>query len=224
MVITKYIYIAGVLTDADSIVLEDLTATFGVKRTDTDEVVVPSGTAMTRVSTGVYTLTVTEPQAHLTYEYWMKVNLSGVTFYSGIIDTAPIVKGYTIVVGTEDPQAVKYDLLLEQGTTYVRTFTWVDALGAPVDLTDYSLRMQIRPSPGSSELIASSLGTVPTIVVTKVSPESGGQFTIAIDATTTAGFNFTRASYDLEAFLTAGVTVHRLLQGAAILSKEVTVP
>lgn len=53
-------YVEGVLADPDS------APTFVVTRTDTDEVVV-NGTAGTKQSTGVYTLTFDEPAAGLTY-------------------------------------------------------------------------------------------------------------------------------------------------------------
>lgn len=71
----------GVLTDVTSCKLSDPTATFGVKRNDTDEVVVADDTAMTKVSTGVYRHTFTEPAAGLTYTYWVEWVYSGETYH-----------------------------------------------------------------------------------------------------------------------------------------------
>ena len=52
--ISQTFKVAGVLTDVTSAKLSDPTGTFGIKRNDTDEVVVADGTDMTRVSTGTY--------------------------------------------------------------------------------------------------------------------------------------------------------------------------
>lgn len=52
--VRKTFSINGNLTDVTSAVLSDPTGTYGVKRNDTDAVVVADGTAMTRVSTGTY--------------------------------------------------------------------------------------------------------------------------------------------------------------------------
>ena len=59
----------NVPTDATSVVLRDAGTTFGVRRTDTLAAVVPAGTAMTRVSAGVYAHAFTDPEPNLAYEY-----------------------------------------------------------------------------------------------------------------------------------------------------------
>ena len=38
----------------------------------------------------------------------------------------------------------KYNFTIEQGTTFQRTFKYKDASGNPLDLSDHSVRMQIR--------------------------------------------------------------------------------
>lgn len=81
--IVGYFWIDGVLTDPDSIVLSDSGGTYGVKRTDTDAVVVADGTAMTQVSTGVYSHTFTDPAPGLTYQYVIEAVYGGVTSYEG---------------------------------------------------------------------------------------------------------------------------------------------
>ena len=72
--------IDGSLTDVTSVVLSDPTATYGVKRNDTSAVVVADGTAMTKVSTGVYRHTFAEPAAGLTYTYWVEWVYGGETY------------------------------------------------------------------------------------------------------------------------------------------------
>jgi len=78
--------IDGALTDVTAIVLSDPTSTFGVKRNDTGAVVVADGTAMTKVSTGVYSYSFDEPAAGLTYTYWVEWQYGGETYrYEGTI-------------------------------------------------------------------------------------------------------------------------------------------
>jgi uncharacterized phiE125 gp8 family phage protein len=73
--------INDVLTDVTSVKLSDPTGTFGVKRNDTGAVVVADGTAMTKVSTGVYQHTFTEPALNLTYTYWIEWVYDGETYW-----------------------------------------------------------------------------------------------------------------------------------------------
>ena len=51
----------GSPTDASAVVLRDPTSAYGVKRTDTDAVVVAAGTAMTHAGTGQYSYAFTDP-------------------------------------------------------------------------------------------------------------------------------------------------------------------
>lgn len=73
--------LGGVLTDADSVVLQDPDNTYGVKRTDTGEAVVAAGTAMTRDSVGVYSYEITDPARFLTYNYWILVTHGSDTYH-----------------------------------------------------------------------------------------------------------------------------------------------
>src|SRR3954468_15223837 len=71
--------VAGVLTNATSVVLSDPTGTYGLRRSDTSAVVVTDATAMTNASTGVYTYSFTEPALDLTYDWWAEFTYAGVT-------------------------------------------------------------------------------------------------------------------------------------------------
>ena len=79
--IIRRFYIDSVLTNMTSVELEDPTDTYGVKRDDTDAVVVASGTAMTLISPGIYEHEFTDPAFNLTYTYYLKVVYSGETYY-----------------------------------------------------------------------------------------------------------------------------------------------
>ena len=84
--------VGGVLTDLegpDGIVLSDPASAFGVQRNDTKETVVEVDTPMTRVSTGVYEYTFTEPAAGLDYTAWVEIVYAGVTYHFSIELAAP---------------------------------------------------------------------------------------------------------------------------------------
>jgi len=90
--ITAYYYVDGVLTDATSATLSDLTGTYGVRRTDCPDgdAVVVDGTAMAKVATGTYQYSFDDPAYDLTYEYAIEFLYGGiVTRFSGLIDGTP---------------------------------------------------------------------------------------------------------------------------------------
>jgi hypothetical protein len=116
--------------------------------------------------------------------------------------------------------AGRWDLVIEQGTTFIRYFRWEDSAGSPVDLTDYSLRMKIRTNIGATATIASTEGGG-VIAITKPSPTTG-VFIVTINATDTDDLDFVRGIYDIEAYTAADAVVYRVVQGNVTLNKEVT--
>lgn len=79
--------IGGVLANVTSLVLCDPTGAYGIKRNDTDAVVVAADTAMTNVSVGTYEYTFTDV-AGVSYTVWLKRVYGGQTKYAEIIFTA----------------------------------------------------------------------------------------------------------------------------------------
>ena len=73
--------IDGTLTNATSVVMSDPTNTYGLKRTDTDAILVANNTALTNVSPGVYQYNLTDPESGLSYDYWIEVVYSGQTYH-----------------------------------------------------------------------------------------------------------------------------------------------
>ncbi len=71
----------GVLADPTTVTLSDSTGAYGVKRNDTDAVVVADATAMTKISTGVYQYVFTDPADDLTYTYSIEIVADGATNY-----------------------------------------------------------------------------------------------------------------------------------------------
>lgn len=110
-----------------------------------------------------------------------------------------------------------YDLLIEQGATFVKDIVWKDGYGVAVDVVGYTARMQIRPHTSSDTVMLSATTENGYIVI---GPEAG-TIHISIPATVTAALTQSRGVYDLEMVDPDGV-VTRLLQGGVAISKEVT--
>ena len=123
--------------------------------------------------------------------------------------------------------AGNYSFTIEQGTTFERVFKYKDENGAPVDLTGYDVRMQIRSSYDSVTTLASltsgSGDFVLSVPIDAVEPytTTKNQIKLTISATNTAAYTFDQALYDIELESETGV-VTRLLQGKIKLSREVT--
>ncbi len=123
--------------------------------------------------------------------------------------------------------AGKYNLLIEQGTTFEPSFTWYpDASdngdgtftnGDPMDLTGFTAaRMQIRSSvPSSTVLFELTEGDGITL------GDAAGTIALFISDTDTAAFDWDRGVYDLE-LVSGGGIVTRLLEGKVKVSPEVT--
>ncbi|MBT7895864.1 MAG: hypothetical protein HN564_02605 [Flavobacteriales bacterium] len=118
--------------------------------------------------------------------------------------------------------AGKYSFIIEQGSTFTRTFKYKDANGDPFDLTGYDVRMQIRSSHSSLTPIDTfdNGGEGGFELSIPVSGSVKNQITLTITATQTAAFTFDQALYDIE--IESGSIVTRLLQGKIKLSPEIT--
>jgi len=113
--------------------------------------------------------------------------------------------------------AAQYDILIEQGATFSRTFVWKDSSEVAVDLTGYTARMQIRKTKSGS-----------TVYITATTENDGitlggdeGTVLVTIPAADTADLEILRGVYDVELIDSEGV-VTRLVEGAVEVSREVT--
>jgi hypothetical protein len=112
-----------------------------------------------------------------------------------------------------------YTLQMWQGATWHYELLWETGTpAAPVDLTDYSARMQVRAEIASDTTLldlTSDLGGAITL--------GGAAGTIDLDLTATETADLTPGThvYDLELESDTG-TVTRLLQGSFVISPEVT--
>lgn len=112
--------------------------------------------------------------------------------------------------------AGNYDIICEQGATFRRIISVVNADDSLPDYSSSTARMQVRPSVESATIIL------------ELNTENDGitlednSLTLAITATDTAALPVGSYKYDLE--IQTGVEVIRLVQGSFRVSPEVTRP
>jgi hypothetical protein len=109
-----------------------------------------------------------------------------------------------------------YDMVCEQGATFLRQFTWTDENEVPVNLTGFTARMHIRTTVAAASTTLELTTANGRITLNP----SQGTITLQLTATETAALAAKRYVYDLE--LVSGASVTRLLQGAFTVSPEVT--
>ena len=123
--------------------------------------------------------------------------------------------------------AGRYSFTIEQGATLNLELQYKDASGNPIDLTDYSGKMQIRPSVASSTAyitLSSSLQADGTGLnfsgSNGTTPPSSGSIGVYISAASSSLLSFDTGVYDLE--IASGSFVSRILEGQVKLSLNVT--
>jgi hypothetical protein len=117
-----------------------------------------------------------------------------------------------------------YNLQIYQGATYTRTFVWnsgtccgqgtVGSTPSPVDLTGYTVAMQIRPFPGAPVVYYDAS---PDITLGGVD----GTIALSIPAPATVTFTWVTGSYDLILTDTSG-NATPLLTGNVDITTAVT--
>jgi len=109
-----------------------------------------------------------------------------------------------------------YDITIEQGATFQMSLTWKDSTNSPVNLSGYTARMQVRSNYEAEDTLVSLTSAAGDIVL----GGALGTIVITIAASVTQLLQIEEAVYDLE--LVNGLTVTRLIQGKATISREVT--
>lgn len=116
-------------------------------------------------------------------------------------------------------QSTYKDIVIDQGSTFLDTITLKNVDDTPFDLTNYSVRGQLRKSYASSTAVNFTC---------QVTNATGGVFTMALTAAQTASlvtqnYMTTLFVYDIEIYDTATqTTVYRVLRGRAKVEPEVT--
>lgn len=101
-IVRKVFKVDGVPTDVTSALLSDPTGTFGVKRNDTNAVIVADGTAMTRVSAGTYEYAF-EDAIGVSYTAYVEFVYDGATYrfevdFAARTDSAGMAFSYSTLV------------------------------------------------------------------------------------------------------------------------------
>jgi hypothetical protein len=117
-------YINGILADPDSVVLADETNTYGIKRNDTGATIIPSGTTMVRISTGIYEYSFPDPANDLIYTYTTKITVCGQDYYETNILEGP---------KTSEPK-YRYQSIVFGNTVYLDLYNYNN--NQPMNLFD----------------------------------------------------------------------------------------
>lgn len=123
--------------------------------------------------------------------------------------------------------AGRYDIILEQGSTFDLPLRYQDSTGNPIDLTGYSASMQVREAPASSLLVEFNSNLTANGFVflsgTSEAREDGanGNLRVYMTAANTAALPQFRGRYDLELADSTGYVI-RLLEGQFIIEAEIT--
>ncbi len=115
--------------------------------------------------------------------------------------------------------AGRYDLHIDQGSTFTRTFIYKNSDGTPIDITGYTPSLMIRRShnaagePIYDDTSAAGTLTIPTGTDGKIELTMTDEDTAAMPAPT-------EAVWDLEIDLAGVIT--RIVEGAVFVSPNVT--
>jgi hypothetical protein len=109
-----------------------------------------------------------------------------------------------------------YNMVCEQGATFIRSFTWKDRAGDPVPLEGYTARMQVRRRVNDDEVVMEFTTENGGIEIT-----GPGKLVITASEAETAGLQPMTGVYDLELVSPTDVTT-RLLRGQFVIDPEVT--
>lgn len=122
-----------------------------------------------------------------------------------------------------------YNFPVEQGTSFGLSIQYSNASGIPIDLSSFSnARMQWNANNQTVYQFTTNNINSGLYLFEFASPLSSGIINFKLPASTTAGFNFTSANYDLEIetisdfYPGGGPQVIRLLEGTVTIIPEIT--
>ncbi|MDX9780915.1 MAG: minor capsid protein [Candidatus Neomarinimicrobiota bacterium] len=144
--------VASVLADATSAVLADPSGTFGIRRTDTEEVVVAADTAMAKTATGTYEYDFSADIANVEYQFYVKCEYGGETHYFETIYTASGVPD-VITEGRTMPSEV----VAKYSTDTANLFS------KPSDNTDWPLYIGYMPDKKGTPVNCAAIFNTPGI-------------------------------------------------------------
>ena len=107
---------------------------------------------------------------------------------------------------------------VDQATDFRFTIVYKDPSGNPINLSQYTIQMDIKSAPGSKKVLAScSIGNGITVTPAQ------GKIDIVVDKDKTSKISYPKSAYDLVITHTPSGTVTRLVEGWLEVSRAVTV-
>lgn len=115
--------------------------------------------------------------------------------------------------------AGNYDFYIEKDRTFLKTMQVFDeTTGTAFDLTNYSVKMEIRTSPGTAVLFTFSTG-VGNIVITD---PLQGIITLDLTPAESKALSFTKGSYDMIFINTLTGAVTEIIEGYVNVLSNIT--
>lgn len=108
--------------------------------------------------------------------------------------------------------AIRYNIVIEQGSDYELSWQVVDVDGEPQDVDGWSADMQVRSSADATEVLVDLAGRL-TLGESSVS--------LSLPGNVSSDFTWRHGLYDLELTEPSGA-VHRVSQGRFVVNPEIT--
>ena len=109
--------------------------------------------------------------------------------------------------------AAIYNLVVDQGTTFISNVRYLDSDKNPIDITGFEARSQMRRSYTSANAYT---------LTANVTDGAGGNIAISMTAAESANVLAGRYVYDVEAYDANTDTVYRIVEGIVTVYPEVT--
>lgn len=117
--------------------------------------------------------------------------------------------------------AGRYDILIEQGSTFNLYIQYKDSAGSLQALgSGYTARMKIKDYVDGDVIASTESADNPKNTLSITLASSGNNIVVTMNATNTAALDFDSAVYDLE--LISSSLTERVIEGRVKLNKEVT--
>lgn len=110
-----------------------------------------------------------------------------------------------------------FDLVIEKGETYEKTFYWKDTNKVAINMSGYTARMQARSSSRAANTILNLTTENGGITITPLE----GKIELTISDTVTSAIAVSSGVYDLE-LIDASSKVKKFLRGTITFLKETT--
>lgn len=106
------------------------------------------------------------------------------------------------------------NLTISTGTSFTKSFNILSDSGSPLNLTNYTVKSQLRKSPQSSSVI--------NFISTATSPFSSGVIKIDLTPNLTTNLNSGRYMYDIIITNNVSGEKTKVVEGSAIVSRSIT--